>query len=172
MTSKLSDELRDAKAWKVRQPDLSRWAAQAEALEAEYGEARQVAKDIEDVKNAEIDALREELLGANNAYAVMLERDRNLYSAYEALEKLLHKITQVVEAYVYSDDDDPAPPISALQDAAADAAKYFVDAAMKERPEREFCVYCGAGIGKHRRFGEGTCPKCDPPADAAMKERT
>lgn len=24
----------------------------------------------------------------------------------------------------------------------------------------EFCVYCGAGIGKHRREGEGTCPWC------------
>ena len=29
--------------------------------------------------------------------------------------------------------------------------------------EREFCVYCGAGIGTHFRNGEGTCPKCDPP---------
>jgi len=28
--------------------------------------------------------------------------------------------------------------------------------------EREFCVYCGAGIGEHRRDGEGTCIKCDP----------
>lgn len=26
----------------------------------------------------------------------------------------------------------------------------------------EFCRYCGAGIGKFRREGEGTCPKCDP----------
>lgn len=25
----------------------------------------------------------------------------------------------------------------------------------------EFCEYCGAGIGEHRREGEGTCPKCD-----------
>lgn len=25
----------------------------------------------------------------------------------------------------------------------------------------EFCVHCGAGIGKHRREGEGTCPECD-----------
>ena len=29
-------------------------------------------------------------------------------------------------------------------------------------PIREFCSYCGAGLGKHRRIGEGTCPKCDP----------
>ncbi len=28
--------------------------------------------------------------------------------------------------------------------------------------EREFCVHCGAGVGEHRREGEGTCPKCDP----------
>src|SRR5688572_29030254 len=28
--------------------------------------------------------------------------------------------------------------------------------------EPQFCRYCGAGIGKHRRAGEGTCPKCDP----------
>jgi len=26
----------------------------------------------------------------------------------------------------------------------------------------EFCPQCGAGIGKHRRPGEGTCPQCDP----------
>lgn len=26
----------------------------------------------------------------------------------------------------------------------------------------EFCVHCGAGIGEHRREGEGTCPECDP----------
>ena len=26
----------------------------------------------------------------------------------------------------------------------------------------EFCAYCGAGIGEHRRGSEGTCPKCDP----------
>lgn len=25
----------------------------------------------------------------------------------------------------------------------------------------EFCSYCGAGIGKHRRDGEGTCPECE-----------
>jgi hypothetical protein len=24
----------------------------------------------------------------------------------------------------------------------------------------EFCVYCGAGQGIHRREGEGTCPHC------------
>lgn len=24
----------------------------------------------------------------------------------------------------------------------------------------EFCKYCGAGVGKFRRTGEGTCPKC------------
>lgn len=27
---------------------------------------------------------------------------------------------------------------------------------------REFCEYCGAGIGKFRRVGEGTCHICDP----------
>lgn len=27
---------------------------------------------------------------------------------------------------------------------------------------REFCPHCGAGIGQHRRDGEGTCEKCDP----------
>lgn len=26
----------------------------------------------------------------------------------------------------------------------------------------EFCLSCGAGIGKFRREGEGTCPDCDP----------
>lgn len=29
-------------------------------------------------------------------------------------------------------------------------------------PAREFCEYCGAGIGEHRREGEGTCSRCDP----------
>lgn len=28
---------------------------------------------------------------------------------------------------------------------------------------KEFCEHCGAGIGKFRRDGEGTCPRCDPP---------
>jgi GDPmannose 4,6-dehydratase len=27
--------------------------------------------------------------------------------------------------------------------------------------ERQFCSYCGAGTGRFRRFGEGTCPKCE-----------
>ncbi len=27
---------------------------------------------------------------------------------------------------------------------------------------REFCKHCGAGVGEHRREGEGTCPECDP----------
>lgn len=26
----------------------------------------------------------------------------------------------------------------------------------------EFCLFCGAGVGKFRRDGEGTCIKCDP----------
>jgi len=25
----------------------------------------------------------------------------------------------------------------------------------------EFCSHCGAGVGKHLREGEGTCPQCD-----------
>lgn len=25
----------------------------------------------------------------------------------------------------------------------------------------QFCPDCGAGIGKYRRTGEGTCPTCD-----------
>ncbi len=32
----------------------------------------------------------------------------------------------------------------------------------KEPKRREFCEYCGAGIGEHRREGEGTCRICDP----------
>lgn len=27
---------------------------------------------------------------------------------------------------------------------------------------REFCGYCGAGVGAFRRDGEGTCEECDP----------
>jgi hypothetical protein len=27
--------------------------------------------------------------------------------------------------------------------------------------EQEFCRHCGAGMGKHRRAGEGTCPECE-----------
>ena len=35
----------------------------------------------------------------------------------------------------------------------------------------EFCPKCGAGIGKFRREGEGTCPSCDPTInDWAEKE--
>jgi hypothetical protein len=29
-------------------------------------------------------------------------------------------------------------------------------------PRAEFCYHCGAGVGRFRRTGEGTCPKCDP----------
>ncbi len=38
------------------------------------------------------------------------------------------------------------------------------------RSRGEICFYCGAGIGKHRREGEGTCHKCDPitPGGAAF----
>lgn len=28
--------------------------------------------------------------------------------------------------------------------------------------KKEFCEYCGAGVGEHRREGEGTCRICDP----------
>lgn len=28
--------------------------------------------------------------------------------------------------------------------------------------DKEFCLHCGAGVGKFRREGEGTCPECDP----------
>jgi len=35
-------------------------------------------------------------------------------------------------------------------------------AALLDQPTPEFCLSCGAGIGKFRRDGEGTCPKCDP----------
>jgi hypothetical protein len=27
---------------------------------------------------------------------------------------------------------------------------------------KEFCEFCGAGIGEFRREGEGTCRKCNP----------
>lgn len=33
----------------------------------------------------------------------------------------------------------------------------------------EFCRHCGAGIGPHRREGEGTCPMCDPEGCSARK---
>lgn len=33
---------------------------------------------------------------------------------------------------------------------------------IEQETEQEFCTSCGAGIGKHKREGEGTCPKCDP----------
>jgi hypothetical protein len=29
-----------------------------------------------------------------------------------------------------------------------------------QTPEREFCYYCGAGIGRFAREGEGRCPRC------------
>jgi len=32
----------------------------------------------------------------------------------------------------------------------------------KTHGDLQFCPHCGAGIGKYRREGEGTCPKCDP----------
>jgi hypothetical protein len=30
-----------------------------------------------------------------------------------------------------------------------------------EAAQKAFCLYCGAGIGKFRRDGEGICPECD-----------
>jgi len=27
--------------------------------------------------------------------------------------------------------------------------------------DRQFCRFCGAGLGKYRRDGEGTCPNCE-----------
>jgi len=38
--------------------------------------------------------------------------------------------------------------------ANGDESEFPVDA------DAEFCVYCGAGIGVHRREGEGVCDKC------------
>ena len=32
--------------------------------------------------------------------------------------------------------------------------------AMNNARITEFCTWCGAGIGEHRREGEGTCPHC------------
>jgi hypothetical protein len=32
----------------------------------------------------------------------------------------------------------------------------------KKEVVREFCQYCGAGLGEHFREGEGTCRICDP----------
>jgi hypothetical protein len=32
---------------------------------------------------------------------------------------------------------------------------------------KEFCEYCGAGIGEHRREGEGTCIRCNPEGRAS-----
>lgn len=36
---------------------------------------------------------------------------------------------------------------------------------------RQFCVWCGAGVGQYRRDGEGTCPACDPEGAAANTAR-
>lgn len=33
----------------------------------------------------------------------------------------------------------------------------------------EFCMQCGAGIGKHRREGEGTCPNCEDQSTVPSK---
>lgn len=39
--------------------------------------------------------------------------------------------------------------------------------------KREFCRYCGAGIGVYRREGEGTCMVCDPtPLPEMLKRQT
>lgn len=45
-----------------------------------------------------------------------------------------------------------------------------------ERPEAptskpQFCRHCGAGVGEHRRPGEGTCEKCDPEGVAANRAK-
>jgi len=32
--------------------------------------------------------------------------------------------------------------------------------------QQEFCLYCGAGVGRFRRAGEGTCSKCKSKGEA------
>jgi len=36
-----------------------------------------------------------------------------------------------------------------------------MDTLLASPARNEFCHQCGAGIGKFRRNGEGTCPECD-----------
>jgi len=39
----------------------------------------------------------------------------------------------------------------------------------KEEVKREFCKYCGAGLGEHFREGEGTCRICDPKGERGFQ---
>ena len=41
-----------------------------------------------------------------------------------------------------------------------ETVKAMMEEIRKKQRETEFCLQCGAGIGKHRREGEGTCPAC------------
>lgn len=64
------------------------------------------------------------------------------------------------KVYRYN-DPDPALTLRVIQSA--------IRAAIEERNSdvpREFCRFCGAGIGKFRREGEGTCTACDPPRNS------
>jgi hypothetical protein len=50
------------------------------------------------------------------------------------------------------------PDVVTLFDALRESLQDVIDG----YKAAEFCLHCGAGVGKHRREGEGTCPVCDP----------
>lgn len=57
-------------------------------------------------------------------------------------------------------------PLSEVREQLGYAANLLEDSIFYE-PLPQFCLQCGAGRGKFRRDGEGTCPECDEtiPAD-------
>lgn len=56
----------------------------------------------------------------------------------------------------HEEDGYSANPINNTQKTIA-----FIDGENEGHVYAEFCHACGAGIGKFRRDGEGTCPECD-----------
>ena len=65
-----------------------------------------------------------------------------------------------------ADDDDPGRGLERcpeLLHRERPAQRYYANG--RSADGREFCVYCGAGIGEHARDGEGRCEQCCHLAD-------
>ena len=73
----------------------------------------------------------------------------------------------LLEDYAPSTFGSIALPVELTQrltDDSRETATQALEAWAAEAPilSGQFCPHCGAGLGQYRRFGEGTCPRCDP----------
>ena len=79
----------------------------------------------------------------------------------ERLEGLRHQATRLKAiglTLVYTEHWKQS---DAIAEVCRDMDALLASPAPVMTPQNEFCHQCGAGIGKFRRDGEGTCPECD-----------